>query len=188
MMRSIPGLVPLLLVASTAAAQMNGSHDAKIRNAMSAAPPSISANATIMDWPGAGQSKLVQLRAGTNGWTCLPDFPGSEGDDPQCIDATWVKFIESLLAQAQPNVDRLGVGYMIGHGGAHGSNRDPFATGPTPDNEWGHDPPHLMIVVPDVKALAGISTKRENGGPWVMWAGTPYAHLMVPLEPVKMKR
>jgi hypothetical protein len=21
-----------------------------------------------------------------------------------------------------------------------------------------------------------------NGGPWVMWPGTPYAHLMIPID------
>ena len=28
----------------------------------------------------------------------------------------------------------------------------------------------------------GISTDPNNGGPFVMWAGTPYAHIMVPIE------
>ena len=29
--------------------------------------------------------------------------------------------------------------------------------------------------------LAGISTDPRSGGPWVMWADTPYAHVMVPM-------
>ena len=39
----------------------------KITNAMSAAPASISKNATIMDWPEAAGGQPRQLRAGTNG-------------------------------------------------------------------------------------------------------------------------
>lgn len=29
--------------------------------------------------------------------------------------------------------------------------------------------------------LASNPTDSESGGPYVMWAGTPYAHLMVPI-------
>ena len=49
------------------------------------------------------------------------------------------------------------------------------------DNHWGHHNPHLMIVVPDVKSLEGMSTDPANGGPYVMYAGTPYAHIMAPI-------
>src|SRR5437667_9114839 len=58
----------------------------KIADAMKAAPRSISAKATIMDWPATEGAKMVTLRAGTNGWTCLPDFPATRGDDPMCVD------------------------------------------------------------------------------------------------------
>ena len=27
-----------------------------------------------------------------------------------------------------------------------------------------------------------ISTEPNNGGPWIMWPNTPYAHIMIPLE------
>ena len=27
----------------------------------------------------------------------------------------------------------------------------------------------------------GLSTDPKNGGPWVMWKGTPYAHIMAPV-------
>jgi hypothetical protein len=70
---------------------------------------------------------------------------------------------------------------MIAPGGAPGSNTDPFAKAATPTNEWGYDPPHVMLLVTDIHELEGIPTKRQSGSTWVMWAGTPYAHLMVPL-------
>ena len=38
-----------------------------------------------------------------------------------------------------------------------------------------------MIVVPNLASLAGISTDPNNGGPYVMYAGTPYAHIMAPI-------
>jgi hypothetical protein len=44
------------------------------------------------------------------------------------------------------------------------------------------DPPHIMVVVPDPKVLQGMPTKRSTTQPWVMFAGTPYAHIMIPVE------
>src|SRR4029453_15391532 len=54
----------------------------KIANAMSAGPSSISAKATILDWPAKEGDQPPVLRAGTNGWTCLPDFPATQGTEP----------------------------------------------------------------------------------------------------------
>ena len=51
----------------------------------------------------------------------------------------------------------------------------------TADNQRGHHLPHLMIVVPNLASLEGISTDPNNGGPYVMYAGTPYAHIMAPI-------
>ncbi len=36
-----------------------------------------------------------------------------------------------------------------------------------------------MIVVPDEAWLEGLS-REPTGGPWVMWAETPFVHVMVP--------
>ncbi len=38
-----------------------------------------------------------------------------------------------------------------------------------------------MIIVPDVEMLAGLPTDPHSGGPWVMYKGTPYAHIMIPV-------
>lgn len=70
---------------------------------------------------------------------------------------------------------------MIAPGGSPRSNIDPTATGPTPNNEWGFDVPHLMIVLPNEADLKGLPTTRDGGGPWVMYPGTRYAHIMVPV-------
>jgi hypothetical protein len=40
-----------------------------------------------------------------------------------------------------------------------------------------------MIIVPDTNMLQGISDDPNNGGPYVMWKGTTYAHIMVPVGP-----
>ena len=60
------------------------------------------------------------------------------------------------------------------------SNTEPYEMTETPDHKFAFHPPHLMIAVPDPKSLAGLPTNPSNGGPYVMWANTPYAHVMVP--------
>jgi hypothetical protein len=188
MRRSLALLVLALVLtgsADRASAQSKRTKAQKIADAMSAAPRSISAKATIMDWPATEGGKMEPLRAGTNGWTCLPDFPGTKGDDPMCVDDQWMSFMSAMMTKAAPQVAREGIGYMIAPGGGYGSNTDPYATKAAPDNEWGYDPPHVMLLVPDKTALEGLPTKRASGGPWVMWSGTPYAHIMVPLGSAK---
>ncbi len=184
-MRRVSLLLVLALAAAVSAgrvvAQAKPTNAQKIANAMSAAPSSLSEQATIMDWPATEGGSMVTLRAGTNGWTCLPDFPATQGDDPMCVDDQWMSFMNALMTKATPHITRVGVGYMAAPGGGYGSNADPFATKATPDNEWGYDPPHVMLLVPDSSGLTGMPTKRQSGGPWVMWTGTPYAHVMVPL-------
>lgn len=57
-------------------------------------------------------------------------------------------------------------------GDAGASNTDPFATGPIDDNAWHVSGPHVMILLPGLN-YEGVSTDPHNGGPYVMFAGTP---------------
>jgi hypothetical protein len=152
----------------------------KIANAMTAGPAGITAKATVYDWPSKEGMAPDVLRPGTNGWSCFPDLPDTKGNDPQCVDEPWMNWLQAYVAKKTPQVSRVGIGYMMASGGGWGSNTDPFAMKETTDNHWSQHEPHVMILVPDTKALAGISTDAKNGGPYVMWAGTPYAHIMAP--------
>jgi hypothetical protein len=175
-------VIALLLMPVLAHGQeTKASPDARISNALMAGPQSIVADAAVYDWPATAGGELVKLRAGTNGWTCITDIPFTDGEDPMCLDQVWLDFLKAQLAGKTPNVDRVGIGYMI-HGGAYGSNTDATATKATPDNDWGFHPAHIMVAVPDVALLKNYPTKRTTAGPYVMFPGTPYAHLMVPIS------
>ena len=177
---------PPSAAAKTAAAKMTPAQ--KIANAMSAAPAVISKNATIMDWPEKEGGQPKQLRAGTNGWVCFPSAPAefgpASGDDPMCMDKQWQAWGEAWMSKAQPKVEGTGIAYML-KGDKGASNTDPFATGPTATNNWVVSPPHIMVLYGDLKLLDAFPTDPNSGGPWVMWKGTPYAHLMVPVAPTK---
>lgn len=149
--------------------------------AMSAAPEVIGSGATIMDFDSTGA--LVELRAGTNGWMCLPDSnPGAPRNTPICVDGPWQVWFDAYMAGEAPSITAMGVSYMF-QGDVVASNTDPLATAPPAGQPWIEDGPHIMVIVPDPAMLAGFSTNHLSGGPYVMWTGTPYAHLMVPVTP-----
>ena len=166
----------VVLLPGFLAGQDNPTVDRTIISAMSAGPVSISANARIVDWD------MNELRPGSNDWTCLPDNPGTSGKDPWCVNEPWLGFLNAYVNKTEPNVEAIGFAYMLG-GDSPVSNSDPFATEPTGPEDWVTDlGPHIMMLIPDHGMLKGISTDHLNGGPWVMWPDTPYAHLMIPIS------
>lgn len=153
--------------------------EAQIANAMSAGPDVVGRDATILGWDESGMPTVV-LREGTNEWTCLADWPVSPGNDPQCFDPVWPAWNDAYLAGEEPNVERLGVAYMLA-GGSDPSNTDPMAMEPLPGEDWVTTPPHMMILVPGDLDPADFTTDHTSGEPYIMWEGTPYEHLMVPV-------
>jgi len=153
---------------------------AKIDDAMSAAPLSIAKDAAIMDYTFDANGKFVVLRAGTNGWSCFPDDPSTPKDNPMCLDEVWVAWFYALLAGKAPNITVPGFAYMLqGDDGA--SNTDPTATKPAAGEDWMSSPPHIMILLPPSIDISSLGTD-EHSSRWVMFAGTPYQHIMVAVE------
>lgn len=154
----------------------NALADDQIKSAMSAAPASISANAKVIDW------NFKTLREGDNGWTCLPDNPDTPGNDPWCVNDPWLNFLNAYMKKEKPTYTEIGFAYML-MGDSPVSNSDPYATEPTGKEDWVTDVgPHLMMLIPNADMLKSISTDHLNGGPWIMWPDTPYAHIMIPTE------
>ncbi len=187
-------LLPVLVIGTLAfglarsapvASQDDADTQAKIENAMRAAPLAISADATILDNELDDAGKFVVLRAGSNGWSCLPDALGTPGPDPWCFDQTWLEWAYAFTAQTEPKTTVPGLAYML-QGGSDASNTDPFATEPEAGNEWMNSPAHIMILLPEDLAQSGFSPDYQSGGPWIMWAGTPYEHLMMPVAEGEM--
>lgn len=163
------------------AAKTSAGDQAKIRQAMSAAPADIAKNAAVIEMDAKGQMK--PLRAGTNGWTCMVSTGGKAGaagaEDPMCLDKTWMGWADAWMNKKDPQVTSMGIGYML-RGDKGASNTDPYATAPTATNQWVVSPSHIMVLVPDPKMLDALPTDPHIGGAWVMWKGTKYAHIMVP--------
>jgi len=120
----------------------------KIANALSAGPASITEHAAVMDWPANpkdGMSHGRVLRQGTNGWTCMPDAPGRPQHDPMCVDETMMKWLTATLAGKKPDIDRVGLSYML-MGEARQGQGAPKAKDPRQVKEWFYIGPHVMLV------------------------------------------
>lgn len=185
--RSLPVcllLVALVLVAGNlfAAKPAAPPTDAQmIESAMSAAPAAVGKSATIAAMGADGSMKT--LRAGTNGFTCMPDNPATPGPDPMCMDANAMEWAHAWISHAEPPKGKVGFMYMLS-GGTDASNTDPYATEPTATNNWIKTGPHIMIVGADSTFYDAYpkGPSPDTSMPYVMWAGTPYQHLMAPVK------
>ena len=151
-----------------------------ISSAESAAPAAIAHDAAVVTVDASGAMK--ELRKGGNGWTCMPDAPDTPGTDPMCFDANAGKWVAAWVAHKPPPAGNVGLMYML-EGGTDASNTDPYAKQPTANNDWVKTGPHIMVVgSPEILAGHPSGAKPDTAVPYVMWAGTPYAHLMVPVK------
>ena len=156
------------------------SDDELIKSAMSAAPPAVTKDATIIAVGSDG--KIRTIRKGSNNFTCMPDHPATPGPDPMCMDQNGLEWVTAWMEHKDPPTGKVGFMYMLA-GGTDASNTDPYAQKPDANNNWVETGPHVMIV--GAKGLMQgypTATKPDTSQPYVMWPGTPYEHLMIPVQ------
>ncbi len=152
---------------------------ALIASAMRAAPKNVAAKATIVATDASG--KMRTLREGSNGFTCMPDNPATPGPDPMCMDKAALAWAEAWMGHKNPPAGKVGFMYMLA-GGTDASNTDPYAT--KPDKNWVKTGPHVMVVGAEAAFYDQYpkDAMPDTSVPYVMWPGTPYQHLMVPVK------
>jgi hypothetical protein len=171
------GFLTTLLVASTASAQHADMSDQELISSLNgAAPQGIVESATILKMDADG--KFTVIRQGTNGWTCM-----DPGGAPMCADKAGMEWGKAWMDKA-PAPQKLGFIYML-KGDEGTSNTDPYDHKETADNNWVKTGPHVMIVGSEAKSMLQNyprEAKPDPTKPYVMWPGTPYEHLMLPVE------
>jgi hypothetical protein len=99
-----------------------------------------------------------------------------------CGDANAMEWAMAWIGKKDPPKGKVGFMYMLA-GGTDSSNTDPYATAPAEGNNWVTTGPHVMIVNGmDMMAGYPADPVPDTSKPYVMWPGTPYAHLMIPVQ------
>ena len=154
-----------------------------------AAPSFIAANCTVIDSDG----KTV-LREGTNGWTAMPGNPRGMSDPengwkdpheamPMVMDAQAMKWAMAYMSGKKPELDHDGWMYML-HGdmGEDNTKHLVFNKEDAAVGHWIESGPHIMLMPKDPASLRGQTSDFNSGGPYIMFEGTGYDHIMIPVE------
>ena len=145
----------------------------KIARAMSAGPTEVAKAARIVD--SDAQGKMVVLREGNNGFTCMPGNLKVVGEPPMCVDAPSMQwFADARAHKPKPTNTVPGITYMPA-GATQRSDSDPHALTSMPI-EVG---PHWMIMWPFDPKATGLPITHKPTGAYIMWAGSPYANVHI---------
>ncbi len=152
--------------------------------ALSAAPAHISKEAGVMIYGADG--KLTETKKSGNGFTCIPTVMNLPDPDPMCMDAAVHQWMTDLMNNApKPTNTVPGIASMA-HGGSH-FEKDGKVVMAGEGAKVVKEPPHWMVMWPFDAAATKLPTAPNPSGVYIMFEGTPYAHLMVYQNPRKMK-
>ena len=161
----------------------------KIWALSTAAPSFIATNCTVIDSDG----KTI-LREGTNGWTAMAGNPRGMSDPdngwkdpheamPMVMDTQAMKWAMAYMSGKKPELDHDGWMYML-HGdmGEDNTKQLVFNKEDAAEGHWIESGSHLMLMPKDPSSLIGQTTNFNSGSPYIMFEGTGYDHIMIPLE------
>ena len=158
----------------------------QMKLALSAAPAHLAKEAAVMVFGNDG--KLKEARPGTNGYTCIPTVMNLPIPDPMCMDAAVKQWLDDMMQNAsKPSNTVPGIAYMAA-GGSHWEQKgEVVMKGGEPGAKVAKEPPHWMIMWPFDSKTSMLPSKPNPSGVYIMFDGTPYAHLMIHQDPKKMK-
>jgi hypothetical protein len=119
-----------------------------------------------------GHGGMTTLRSGTGDFTCMP---ASEKMPAMCADKAAMQWNQDFLDhKPKPSTTTPGIEYMLA-GATQRSDSNPFDT-TSPPIQIG---PHWMILWPFDPATSGLPTTHRDSGAYIMWAGSPWAHVHI---------
>ena len=179
----------------------DGWKEKMIADALTAAPPAVTHDATIYAWDSKGQ--MIMIRPGSGPYICMASGFGSTRvgkpplpyPDPMCLDQNAWSFMKQVLSEknpmkpSKPYPTAPGLCWMLAGMAVKdgmveiGSGMKFEATVAKSGAKIVRISPHLMILpFPVNEKTAGMSTKYDTDQPnasWIMAAKTPIEHVMV---------
>ena len=169
-----------MLVAGTLGAQVPA--DRQIALAVAAAPERMREDATVL---GYKDGKLVTLRQGTGLLVCLADDPAETGHHVSCYHKDLEPFMSrgrELRAQGlkAPAIESTRLAEIK-------SGKLKFPSQPTTlyqlvtqkDDPAQARPMYVMYIPYATPESTGLSTRPLEHGPWLMYPGMPWSHVMI---------
>lgn len=161
-----------------------GASQAEVDKALLAAPAQFAAQATVIKW-NPGDWTYTTLRKGTNRLLCF-DKSGLPGQLPFSVECTSIGNLERVTQNMrfESEVDRAKRTADLAAAEKAGTRARPEF-----GSVWYHlqgqsqeaARTHMTIAVPGATtASLGLPENGQQGGVWIMDAGTTTAHLMVP--------
>jgi hypothetical protein len=164
--------------------------DRQIAAAVSPLPAPLRANATVLGYHADG--KLVTLRKGSNDMVCLADDPAQERFHVSCYH----KSLEPFMARGRElharKLSREAIDSVRLADVKRGRYKMPskpaalyqyFAPRDSVDAATGavNGASYLYVVYTPYATpeSSGLTTNPLSGGPWIMYPGTPWAHIMI---------
>lgn len=165
---AVAACIPVAIVAQ----QSNLSDAQYMAIVTKGAPFAVVRNATVIRSTANGNRVLQK---GADGFTC-----GVTAKGPVCADRGALAWMRAMATHTKPP-HVVGFAYMLG-GDSGTSNTDMNAMAPTATNHWIKTGPQVMLYGPSIKQMGyPMKPSADTRSPYVMWANTPYAHLMIPV-------
>ena len=153
-----------------------------------AAPSFIASECAVLDVDG------TLLREGTNGWTAMaanprgmavPENGWKDAHEAMAMvgDAQAMKWAMAFMNGKTPEMDHDGWAWML-HGdmGEDNTKQLVFKKEDATEGHWIESGAHLMLMPKDPSSLKGQTTDFNSGAPYIMFEGTGYDHIMIPVE------
>ncbi|MCE3224656.1 MAG: exported protein of unknown function [Nitrospira sp.] len=189
----VPLCLPFLLIEAQAAPKKGASvKEVKAMSekdqtalALSAAPAHIAKEAGVMVYGADG--KLTEAKKSDNGFTCVPTVMNLPEPDPICMDGAAHQWLTDIMNNApKPSNTMPGIAYMA-RGGSHFEKDKKVVMQKAAGAKAVKEPPHWMVMWPFEAAMTKLPTAPNPSGVYIMFDGSPYAHLMIYQDPKKMK-
>ena len=160
--------------------------DEQIVQALLAAPEDKAEGARVLGY--ATDGSVVEVRPGSNDFICLADNPAVENFSTSCYHASLEPYFargRELSAEEVTREERYRIRYEEMEAGQL-PKPVMSATQYVFDGAWDSEAQaaegqvRWVIYVPDATAeTTGLSVMPQEGGPWIMFPGTPGAHIMI---------
>jgi len=159
------------------------SDDEQIAIARSAAPPSISKDATIFI---VGEDhKYKKVKTGSNGFTCYSDLDKIDVPVPSCMDEAAVQWWNDFThGKPKPTNTVPGVAYMAQGALRWEKDGKIYMDWHTPGTKRIKEPPHWLLFWPFDPKSTKLPTYPGKFGSYIMYDGTPWVHMMIYQDPM----